>query len=513
MMNCSPRRDLLHLRALLGSCIAMIALVLLCVQPVAAQADAVGPVYALPGTLTGAVNRAYGTILTTADSTEYGLVGQTPDIEAQIVQLRLLGPDLEVKVWGDRFAAVNADEREVIVVSSILTTEAEDSTPVPSPENPETAPVATPTPVPTAVSTPAVPVAVITGASVNVRSGPGTEYPPVGSLVAGQTCTVIGRNQAITWWQLSCPGAVSGGWVFGELLALAGPVANVPVVQTAPPPTPAPTFVNWRSSFFANRDLAGAPVLAVDLPTINFNWGNGSPGDDVPSDNFSARFERTLDFSYGTYEIAVTMDDGARLYIDDQRVLNDWNIGSARTQVVRQVLSGSRRLRLEYFEATGTARVQLSINLISSSEAWQVSYYANTALQGSPVVTRGEPRAGSFPLDYNWGGGAPANGVSADNWSARWVGSFSFDNGDYRFSANVDDGIRVYIDGIRIIDRWQNGYQVDVNNTFRNLGAGNHQIIVEYYEATGNALLRVSWQRVGGGGGGDNSGGGRPRDE
>lgn len=520
-MNCSPHRDVLQsslqslrqkrlrLRALWGSCIAIIALAMLWVQPVAAQVEAVGPVYALPGSLTSAVNRAYGTVLTTADSTEYGLVGQTPDIEAQIVQLRSLGPDREVKVWGDRYAAANADEREVIVVSSILATEPVESTPVPSPETtPDVPPAATP--VPTAVSTPAVPVAVVTGASVNVRSGPGTEYPPVGSLVAGQTCTVIGRNQAITWWQLSCPGSVSDGWVFGELLALAGPVANVPVVQTAPPPTPAPTFVNWRSSFFANRDLAGAPVMAVDLPSINFNWGNGSPGDNVPSDNFSARFERTLDFSYGTYEMAVTMDDGARLYIDDQLVLNDWNIGSARTQVVRQVLSGSRRVRLEYFEATGTAQVHFSINLVSSSEAWQVSYYANTALQGSPVLTRGEPRGGSFPLDYNWGSGAPANGVPADNWSARWVGSFSFDNGDYRFSANVDDGIRLYIDGIRVLDRWQNGYQVDVNNTFRNLGAGNHQIIVEYYEAAGNALLRVSWERVSGGG---NSGGGRPRDE
>lgn len=516
MMNCSPhqewmlppfKRNQMRLGALLGSFVMVIALLLLGVQPVAAQTDAVGPVYALPGTLTRAVNRSYDTILTTADSTQYGLVGQTPEIEAQIVQFRLVGPDFEIKVWGERYAAIGLDELEIIVVSSILPADPTQPTGVPTAE---TAPVVTPvaTPVVTPAATPAVPVAIVTAATVNVRNGPGTDYARVGSLVAGQTCTVTGRNESATWWRLSCPGSVTDGWVFGELLALAGPFAGVPVVQSAPPPTPAPTFANWRSSFFANRDLAGTPVLAIDSPNVDFNWGTGSPGENVPSDNFSARFERTLDFSYGTYEISVTMDDGARLYIDDQLVINEWNIGSARTRAVRQILSGSHRVRLEYFEATENARVQLSINLLSSSEVWQVSYYANTALQGGPAVTRGEPRAGSFPLDYNWGQAAPADGLPADNWSARWVGSFYFDGGDYRFSANVDDGIRVYIDGILILDRWQNGYQVDVNNTFRNLGAGNHQITVEYYEAAGNALVRVGWDRIGG-----NSGGGRPRDE
>jgi hypothetical protein len=310
---------------------------------------------------------------------------------------------------------------------------------------------------------------------------------------------------------LRCPGAASG-WVFGELLALAGPVNTVPVVQSAPPPTPVPpaTFANWKSSYFPNRDLAGTPVLTVDSPSINFNWGSGSPANNVPADNFSARFERTIDFNNGTYDISLTMDDGARFYIDDQLVIDEWNVGSARTRTARQVLSGSRRLRVEYFEATGVAQLQLSINLINSSVAWQASYYRGKGFDSAPVFTRGEPRGGSYPLDYNWGRTSPSSQLHFDHFSVRWVGTFGFEGGDYRFNANVDDGIRLYIDGILILDQWTNGYHPNLSNTFRGLGAGNHQITVEYYEAHGDALIRVWWERVSGGGGG---GSGRPRDE
>src|SRR5689334_4058425 len=127
MMNCTPHREMMkkaenrrspmRLRALLGSCVAVLFMALLWVQPVAAQA--VGPVYALPGTLTRAINLPYDTILTTANGTEYGLAGQTPDIEAQIVQYRSQGEEFVVKVWGDRYSATSEDALEIIVVSSI----------------------------------------------------------------------------------------------------------------------------------------------------------------------------------------------------------------------------------------------------------------------------------------------------------------------------------------------------------------------------------------------------------
>jgi uncharacterized protein YraI len=496
--------------------VVVMALGLVIVPSSPIQAQAVGPVYALRGTLRPVANRTYDTIMTIGTGAEYGLVGQTPEVELQIVQLRGNGPTFAVKVWGDRYPAATEGELEIIVVSSILpadpppptATPVVANTPVPAPTN---TPAPTNPPAPQATSTPALPYAVINAAAVNVRNGPDTTYPPIGSLVAGQVCSVIGRNEASTWWMLACPGGMTG-WVFGQLIALGGPYNTVRVVPVAPPPTPVPptTYAGWKSSFFANRELAGNPVVVLDLPNINYQWGNGAPAGNVPADNWSARFERTLDFAAGAYEITVNVDDGFRLFINDQRMLDDWNVGSPRIRLLRMPLSGSHRFRLEYFEASGGATLQFSVRLISSSNSWQATYFNNPNLSGNPVVTRGEPAGEANRLDFNWGLGSPAPGVEANQWSARWVGNFYFEGGDYRFRLTVDDGARVYIDGIRILEVWEPGWHNDLTNDFRNIGRGNHQIVVEYYDAASLGMISMRWDALGGGSGGsgNNSGGG-----
>ena len=115
------------------------------------------------------------------------------------------------------------------------------------------------------------------------------------------------------------------------VVTLEGDVSQIPVVvtaqQPAPTPTPLPPSVDtWRAVYYANRDLQGNPVLVQDAPRIKFNWGTGSPGPTVPADNFSASFERIIDFAPGQYRLCVcNLDDGARMWIDDELVLNEWN--------------------------------------------------------------------------------------------------------------------------------------------------------------------------------------------
>jgi hypothetical protein len=336
-------------------------------------------------------------------------------------------------------------------------------------------------------------MAVVNAATINVRSGPGTEYPVTGSLVAGQSCSITGRNQASSWWKVTCTNGISG-WVSGQVVTLSGPVNSVPVAQSAPPPTPT-SFSGWKASYYNHPSLGGTPALVQDVPSINFNWGTGSPASSIRSEHFSAKFERTIDFRFGTYDLSVTFDDGIRLFIDDQIIIGAWNEGPLRTRNAQMVLSGSKRIRIEYFEATDNAQIQFSQRLIGASEAWRATYYGDTHF-ATQVLTRGEPRSGTRQLDYNWGHGTPAPGVPADQFSARWVGSFHFEGGDYRFHATSDDGVRVYIDGILLINHWQNGYVADLKNTFTRIGSGKHEIIVEYYESYGDALIQVWWERI-----------------
>jgi cytoskeleton protein RodZ len=92
-----------------------------------------------------------------------------------------------------------------------------------------------PTPLPLEPAPAAAAPAATAGATVNtganLRSGPGTEYPILAGLPAGDAIAITGRNAEGTWFVLS-----DGSWVFGELVT--NPPVDVPVV--AAPPVPAP---------------------------------------------------------------------------------------------------------------------------------------------------------------------------------------------------------------------------------------------------------------------------------
>jgi hypothetical protein len=77
---------------------------------------------------------------------------------------------------------------------------------------------------------------------LNVRGGPGTDYPVIGRLVEGQTLPVTGRNAETTWWQVVYPpGSNERGWVSGDgQFTTSSNTEGVPIVQAPPKPTPAP---------------------------------------------------------------------------------------------------------------------------------------------------------------------------------------------------------------------------------------------------------------------------------
>jgi hypothetical protein len=71
---------------------------------------------------------------------------------------------------------------------------------------------------------------------INVRSGPSTDYPIVGVLVAGQRVPALGRSVGGDWVQVVYPGVTGGvAWVYSFLVSVRG---ELPIV--APPPTPTP---------------------------------------------------------------------------------------------------------------------------------------------------------------------------------------------------------------------------------------------------------------------------------
>jgi len=107
----------------------------------------------------------------------------------------------------------------------------------PTPLPPTIPPTATPMP-PTATLTPTpITPQVLAATTVNLRSGPGTNYPLVGTLTANSSATIIGRDAKGTWWQIQLADGKMA-WVATSVVK-ATHIDQVPIVQAPPPPTPA----------------------------------------------------------------------------------------------------------------------------------------------------------------------------------------------------------------------------------------------------------------------------------
>ncbi|HEU5294366.1 MAG TPA: PA14 domain-containing protein, partial [Burkholderiaceae bacterium] len=125
----------------------------------------------------------------------------------------------------------------------------------------------------------------------------------------------------------------------------------------------------------------------------------------------------------------------------------------------------------------------------------RASYYNSISLGGAVVLSRIEA------IDFNWGSGSPAPGVTKDNFSVRWTGTIAAGaSGSYRFQTVSDDGVRVWINGTQVINNWTNHAATTNTSGTINLVAGQkYTIKVEYFEKGGNAVMRLRWLTPGAG--------------
>lgn len=127
----------------------------------------------------------------------------------------------------------------------------------------------------------------------------------------------------------------------------------------------------WQADYYNNVDLSGQPVLSRVDPKIQFDWGNGSPAPEVNPDYFSARWTAKYTASAsGTYKFSATVDDGVRLFVDDNLVMDAWPDHVGTTTASVDMEAGKQyNLRVEYHETTGGANIQLAIESPLSGDA------------------------------------------------------------------------------------------------------------------------------------------------
>jgi murein DD-endopeptidase MepM/ murein hydrolase activator NlpD len=129
-----------------------------------------------------------------------------------------------------------------------------------------------------------------------------------------------------------------------------------------------------------------------------------------------------------------------------------------------------------------------------STANWSISFWNNQSLSGNPTWSRTDS-AGELRFEA---AGVPANtiGVPADRFSARWTTNSFFDGGLYDFVSQADDGVRVYVDGVKILDRWQDQPFMR-NDSYALIAKGRHTVQVDYFENLGNAVNTLRWDPLG----------------
>ena len=107
--------------------------------------------------------------------------------------------------------------------------------------------------------------------------------------------------------------------------------------------------------------MTGAPVLIREDADIDFEWGSDSPGEGVPADDFSVRWSRHVWLDEATYDFSVFADDGVRLWVDGQLLVDQWweSQGNGYDGTVA-LASGYHYVLMEYYDHLGSATARLS---------------------------------------------------------------------------------------------------------------------------------------------------------
>lgn len=247
-------------------------------------------------------------------------------------------------------------------------------------------------------------------------------------------------------------------------------------------------------------------------PVINFNWGDASPMNGVNKDQNSIRWTGYIQPHFtGTYTFYITSDNGRRLWINDQLVIdkwiNDWDV----TYSGEITLNAGEKysIKIEYFEENGGANIKFEwssalqpreivptsqlfsrqASIVEGDGTGLTGNYFNGVNFNTPVGTRVDPI-----VSFYWGEGSPMNGVSNDSYSIRWEGYVQpHFTEKYTFYVTSDNGRRVWINDQLVIDKWIDDWGVTYSGDIELEAGEKYTIKVEYFENGGGAECHLEW--------------------
>lgn len=251
------------------------------------------------------------------------------------------------------------------------------------------------------------------------------------------------------------------------------------------------------------------PAFAALTPIKSGTLANFSLTSANRADNFGFSYTGYVEVpTDGTYTFTTNSDDGSKLFIGTTEIVNNDGLhGAVEKSGTLGLKAGKHAFKVVFFESTGGEVLQvnyagpgISKQPIPNSKLWRANpgsgngtglkgQYFNGTNFNTIVQTRTDAK-----IDFNWPG-APMSSVNEDDFSARWTGKVEPRYSQaYTFLTSNDDGVRLWVDGQLLIDKWISG----VNNWSAATPVLNanqlYDIKMEYYEGGGGANAKLEWQ-------------------
>ncbi len=177
------------------------------------------------------------------------------------------------------------------------------------------------------------------------------------------------------------------------VLSMVISVLLIPVSVSAKNNQESDTGTGLSAKYYNTKDLTGNYIDRIDQ-TIDFNWGYNSPGNNINSDSFSAEWTGQVKPLYSeTYTFYTTSDDGVRLWVDGQQIINNWTGHSAKEDSGTITLNAGQKydIKLQYFDSAEAARISLS---------WKSNSQAKQVIPQTQLYPKIVSLAGDNPFDY-----------------------------------------------------------------------------------------------------------------
>lgn len=272
------------------------------------------------------------------------------------------------------------------------------------------------------------------------------------------------------------------------------------------------------------------PVLTRRDCRIEFNWGEEAPHGDaaIPRDGFSVRWQGLIRVPVtDEYTFYLASDDGSRLYVDGELVIDNWGPHglaeqSSRTMKLRRGVA--HPIRIDYVEIEGLAQVRFawsSTTIRKETVPALVLWRGLVAPDAGARVSEADPlladptrcfRASYFrgkafetlvharrdcTIDFDWGTSS-VEGIEElppDGFSVRWEGILRVpETAPYRFYLGSDDGSRLYLEGELVMGEWFPHGLGEIASEPMELEQGvDYPIRVEFFEEADLAQIELHW--------------------